>query len=82
MAMQEIGMFEAKTHLAEIIRNVQQGKDVCITNRNHPVAYLVSVEHYQQHKKEAVLERMLKLRTRIRFDSIDEILELRDEGKK
>ncbi len=32
--MQTIGMFEAKTHLPEVIRNVQKGETYMLTNRN------------------------------------------------
>lgn len=39
--MREYGVYEAKTKLAELIKQVQQGKRVTITNRGEPVADLV-----------------------------------------
>jgi len=43
-----IGAFDAKTHLAELLAQVQQGKTFCITKRGRPVAELrpvTPVEH-------------------------------------
>jgi prevent-host-death family protein len=39
----EIGTYEAKTRLPELIRQVQLGKRFTITNRGEPVAQLVPV---------------------------------------
>lgn len=39
--MREYGVYEAKTKLAELIKQVQQGERVTITNRGEPVAELV-----------------------------------------
>ena len=40
----EIGTYEAKTRLPQLIREVQQGKRFMITNRGEPVAQLVPVD--------------------------------------
>ena len=39
--MREYGVYEAKTKLAELIKRVQQGERVTITNRGEPVAELI-----------------------------------------
>ena len=39
--MREYGVYEAKTKLADLIKQVQQGERVTITNRGEPVADLV-----------------------------------------
>ena len=39
--MPEYGVYEAKTKLADLIKQVQQGGRVTITNRGEPVADLV-----------------------------------------
>jgi prevent-host-death family protein len=39
----EIGAFEAKTRLPELLRGVAQGKRYTITNRGKPVAELVPI---------------------------------------
>ena len=39
--MREYGVYEAKTKLAELIKRVQQGERITITNRGEPVAELI-----------------------------------------
>lgn len=41
----EVGTYEAKTRLPELIRQVQLGQRFIITNRGEPVAQLVPVEN-------------------------------------
>lgn len=43
MSTSTIGLFEAKTHLSELIARVEQGEQVLITRHNKPVARLVPV---------------------------------------
>ena len=38
---QTIGLFEAKTHLSELVARAEQGDEVIITRHNRPVARLV-----------------------------------------
>jgi prevent-host-death family protein len=44
MSDQEIGIFEAKTHLSEIVRRVSQGERFFITRRGERIAELRPVE--------------------------------------
>ncbi len=39
--MESIGLFEAKTHLSELIARAERGEEVVITRHNKPVARLV-----------------------------------------
>lgn len=39
----EIGSYEAKTRLPELLRQVRRGKSFTITNRGEPVAELIPV---------------------------------------
>ena len=41
--MDSIGLFEAKTHLSELISRAERGEEVIITRHNKPVAKLVPV---------------------------------------
>ena len=53
--MREYGVYEAKTKLAELIKQVQQGERVTITNRGEPVAELVpSASRATRQTKEAI----------------------------
>lgn len=42
--MESIGLFEAKTHLSELIARAERGEEVIITRHNKPVAKLVPVD--------------------------------------
>ncbi len=39
--METVGLFEAKTHLSELIARAERGEEVVITRHNKPVARLV-----------------------------------------
>lgn len=41
--MDAIGLFEAKTHLSELVARAERGEEVLITRHNKPVAKLVPV---------------------------------------
>ena len=80
--MQTIGMFEAKTHLPEIIRDVQKGKIICLTNRNKAVAFIIPVEQHHKNKNESIFNKLAKLKKFSPIGDINEIISLRDEGRK
>jgi prevent-host-death family protein len=42
--VETIGLFEAKTHLSELIARAERGEEVIITRHNKPVAKLVPVQ--------------------------------------
>lgn len=42
--MQEIGVYEAKTKLSELLERVRQGESFIVTHRGTPVARLIPVE--------------------------------------
>ena len=48
MSNQSIGLFEAKTHLSELINRVERGEEVVITRHNKAVAKLVPVTRTRQ----------------------------------
>jgi prevent-host-death family protein len=41
--MDNIGLFEAKTHLSELVARAERGEEVVITRHNKPVAKLVPI---------------------------------------
>ena len=53
--MREYGVYEAKTKLAQLIKQVQQGERVTITNRGEPVVELVpSASRAARQTKEGI----------------------------
>jgi prevent-host-death family protein len=45
MTAQSIGLFEAKTHLSELVARAEKGEEVVITRHNKAVAKLVPVSY-------------------------------------
>jgi prevent-host-death family protein len=41
--MESIGLFEAKTHLSELVARAERGEEVIITRHQRPVAKLVPI---------------------------------------
>ena len=55
--MEQIGAFEAKTHLADLLRRVVGGERITITMRGAPVAMLVPVPgRAKRSREEAAVE--------------------------
>jgi prevent-host-death family protein len=69
MATPSFGLFEAKTHLSELVARAEQGEEVIITRHNRPVAKLVPIAEAQQFDRagrEAAVARIEALREGLR----------------
>ncbi len=81
--MREIGAFEAKTHLSELLAAAEQGESVTITRRGTPVARLVPVAGPSRAE---ALRRLAGLRARLARQGVsllsEDILSARDEGRR
>jgi prevent-host-death family protein len=76
----EIGSYEAKTRLPELLREVQQGKSFTITNRGKPVADLVpAADEVDKKRAEAVrqMQEFVRTHRKVRVN----IRELIEEGR-
>ena len=63
--MESIGLFEAKTHLSELIARAERGEEVIITRHNKPVAKLVPVHGqppFDRDKRRQAIEDLSRLR--------------------
>jgi prevent-host-death family protein len=80
--MQTIGMFEAKTHLPEVIRNVQKGEKYMLTNRNQEVAIIMSVSEYYRSSKESSYSKIKSIFKTNALGCFNEINSMRDDGRK
>ena len=49
MSTQTIGLFEAKTHLSELVARAEQGEEVIITRNARPVAQLFGLPAEKPH---------------------------------
>lgn len=60
--MPEIGAYEAKTHLPELLKRVEQGERFIITKHGRPVAELMPVAKRDQEAIRRAVERMRTFR--------------------
>jgi prevent-host-death family protein len=59
--MKHVGIFEAKTHLSNLVDEVAKGGEVVITRHGKPVAKLVRAE--ERHTPEAIARRRQAIAT-------------------
>jgi prevent-host-death family protein len=87
--MESIGLFEAKTHLSELVARAEQGEEVIITRHNKPVAKLVPISEVSPElvaRRRKIFEELKAIGREIEKRggplSVEEILEWRDEGRR
>ncbi len=80
MKIQEIGAFEAKTKLSELLEKVQHGQTFQITKRGKPVAVLSPVQESQNEKKKEIslveLSKRIRAQSRPGKESIKELIHM------
>lgn len=87
--METVGLFEAKTHLSELVARAEQGEEVIITRHNKPVAKLVPISEVSPElvaRRLQIFEELQAIGREIEKRggplSVEEILEWRDEGRR
>jgi prevent-host-death family protein len=82
--MIEVGIFEAKTHLSELVSKVEAGEEVLITRRGRPSVIMSSA--VKKHDKQAAIEAAKGLRANAKEMKLgvttEEILEWIKEGRR
>ncbi len=76
--MKTVGIFEAKTHLSELITSVEAGESVLITRNGSPVAELVPISSDSKSAEDAMAW-ILGRNWNLRGSSIRELI---NEGRK
>lgn len=80
----EVGIFEAKTHLSELIGEVEAGANLTLTRRGVPVARLVPIR--SREKRSAAIEGLARIGARLRAAdgalTLPELQQYRDEGRR
>jgi len=77
---EEIGSYDAKTKLPEILRRVEAGERFTITNRGKPVADLVPSRAGSDRRAEGAIANILKAKKHV--VSSEELAELKELGRK
>jgi prevent-host-death family protein len=78
--LEEIGSYDAKTKLPEILRRVEAGESFTITNRGKPVADITPTRVADNVKTQAAIDNILSAKKHMMSD--DELLELKNRGQK
>ncbi len=75
----EIGAYQAKTHLPALLERVARGEPITITKHGRPVARLVPVERASPDRRREAIERLKVFRQGQTLDV--PVKELIDEGR-
>ncbi len=76
-----VGAYEAKTHLASLLRQVARGKEVVITKRDRPVARLIPPDS-PQIKREDVFRRIRAFHGRLSLAGGETAKDLINAGRR
>jgi prevent-host-death family protein len=80
--MTSVGAYEAKTHLPELLRRVENGERITITRHGHPVAELVPPTTPPKRDVREVIEDIKELRRGNMLGKDLTIRQLIDEGRR
>ena len=79
--MREFSSYEAKTHLAELLRYAKQGEKVLITKHNTPIAVIIPPPHAKKKSVKEVVNGLKVFRNQISLKGL-KIKDLIEEGRK
>jgi prevent-host-death family protein len=77
--MREVQASEAKTHLPQLLDEVERGETVVITRHGRAIARLVPEAERRQAEIDSAIASIKALRTRTGTITVDEILSARHE---
>jgi prevent-host-death family protein len=80
--MREIQASEAKTHLPQLLDDVERGETVVITRHGRAIARIVPEAHRRQAEIDRAIESIKALRQRTGKITLNELLSARHEGHK
>ncbi len=80
--MREVQSFEAKTHFAQLLDEVERGEGIVITRNGKPIARLVPEAERRREQWAMAKAETEELRKTMPRLSLDEILSARHEGHK
>ena len=80
--MTSVGAYEAKTHLPELLRRVENGERITITRHGHPVAELVPPVAAPRRDVREVIEDIKRFRKGHTLGPGLTIRQLIDEGRR
>lgn len=79
--MRTVGIFEAKTHLSNLLDQVENGEQIVITKHGRPIAKLVPIANVNQQLIHDTIQQLKAFGKHNKLAGLD-WKALRDEGKK
>ncbi len=79
--MNEIGIYEAKTHLSRLLKRVENGESFSITNRGRIVAVMVPPHDVAQVKTKEAYDQLMALRKKSPIGTVREVMNWKNEGR-
>ena len=79
--MPEIGAFEAKTQLSQLLQRVQAGERFVITRHNRPVAELIPFQPHDADKVRKAIEGIKAFQAAHRLEGLS-VREMIEEGRR
>jgi prevent-host-death family protein len=79
--MRQVGIFEAKTHLSQLLDDVERGEEIVVTRRGKPIAHIVPAPDDRREKAKAAAARIRELRKGLTLDGAT-LKELIEEGRR
>ncbi|HWB51732.1 MAG TPA: type II toxin-antitoxin system prevent-host-death family antitoxin [Stellaceae bacterium] len=58
----DVGVYDAKTHLTALLERVERGEQFTITKHGRPVARLIPVKRGDEERRRKAIERLLVFR--------------------
>ncbi len=77
---EEIGSYDAKTKLPEILRRVEAGETFTITNRGKAIADLIPSKSSSREKAKQAIDNLLKMTKKTASDDV--LKSLKNSGRK
>ena len=79
--MAKIGAFEAKTHLSNLLDQVERGETITITRHGRPVARLIPIAGSSRDERRRAIAELKQLRAGQTLGGLS-LRELIDEGRR
>jgi prevent-host-death family protein len=80
--MREVQASEAKTHLPQLLDDVERGETIVITRHGRPIARLVPDEERRRAERADAIATIKALRKGNGKITVEELLSMRDEGRR
>jgi len=78
--MREIQASEAKTHLPQLLDEIERGESIIITWHGRPIARLIPEDVMRRDGQAEAVERLKALRATMPRVPLDELMAMRHEG--